>query len=83
MTESPLSSVILFHLGPVAISRPVVTTWALIAAISLAAWLVTRRLQLHPGRLQAVLAARRSGLCVDASNQASESAQMLRAHPQA
>jgi DNA-binding NarL/FixJ family response regulator len=34
-------------------------------------------------RLQAVLAARRSGLCVDASNQARESAQMLRAHPQA
>ena len=34
-------------------------------------------------RLQAVLAARRDGLCVDRPDQASESAQMLRAHPQA
>ena len=34
-------------------------------------------------RLQAVLAARRGGLCVDASDQASESAQMLRAQPHA
>lgn len=34
-------------------------------------------------RLQAVLAARRGGLFVDESNQASESAQMLRAQPHA
>jgi DNA-binding NarL/FixJ family response regulator len=34
-------------------------------------------------RLQAVIAARRSGLCADPSDQASESAQMLRAQPQA
>ena len=34
-------------------------------------------------RLQAVVAARRGGLCVETPDQASESAQMLRAHPQA
>ena len=34
-------------------------------------------------RLQAVLAARRDGLCVEAANQPSESAQMLRAQPHA
>ena len=34
-------------------------------------------------RLQAVVAARRGGLCVEAPDQASESAQMLRAQPHA
>ena len=34
-------------------------------------------------RLQAVLAARRGGLCVEGPDQASESAQMLRAQPHA
>ena len=34
-------------------------------------------------RLQAVLAARRDGLCADRPDQASESAQMLRAQPHA
>lgn len=34
-------------------------------------------------RLQAVLAAHRGGLCADARNQPSESAQMLRAQPHA
>src|SRR3546814_7154390 len=55
MQGSPLSSVILFHLGPVAISRPVLTTWAIMAVLVAVSWLVTRRLQLRPGRGQAVL----------------------------
>ena len=63
MQGSPLSSTILFHLGPVAISRPVVTTWALMAVMTLAAWLVTRRLQLRPGRFQAVLELAVTGIC--------------------
>ena len=29
MQASPLTSTILFHLGPVTITRPVVTTWGL------------------------------------------------------
>ena len=55
MPSSPLTSVVLFHLGPVAITRPVVTTWSLIAVLTLTSWLATRRLALHPDRRQAVL----------------------------
>jgi hypothetical protein len=43
---------VLFSLGPVPITRPVVTTWGIMAALTLACWLVTRRLVLRPGRLR-------------------------------
>jgi F-type H+-transporting ATPase subunit a len=55
MASSPLASVILFHLGPLPITRPVVTTWAIIAVLVLGSWVVTRRLALHPDRRQATL----------------------------
>lgn len=55
MDGSPLSSAILVHLGPVAISRPVVTTWGIMAVLALSSWLLTRRLQSEPGRWQAIL----------------------------
>jgi F-type H+-transporting ATPase subunit a len=55
MSESPLQTQVLFHLGPVAISRPVVTTWVLIALLVALAWVLTRRLGAHPQRAQAVL----------------------------
>jgi F-type H+-transporting ATPase subunit a len=55
MVSSPLASAILFHLGPVAITRPVVTTWAIMAVLALGSWLVTRRLALRPERHQAVV----------------------------
>jgi F-type H+-transporting ATPase subunit a len=55
MAPSPLASTTLFHLGPLAITRPVVTTWAIIAVLILVSWLVTRRLKLHPDRRQTVL----------------------------
>ena len=55
MVASPLASVVLFHFGPLAITRPVVTTWGIIAALSVASWLATRRLGLHPDRRQTVL----------------------------
>jgi F-type H+-transporting ATPase subunit a len=55
MASSPLASAILFRLGPVAITRPVVTTWAIMAILTLVSWLVTRRLRLHPDRRQTVL----------------------------
>jgi len=55
MASSPLASAILFHLGPVAITRPVVTTWAIMAVLTLGSWAVTRRLTLHPDRRQATL----------------------------
>jgi F-type H+-transporting ATPase subunit a len=55
MATSPLTSAVLFHLGPVAITRPVVTTWAIMAVLTLACRLVTRRLASLPDRRQVVL----------------------------
>jgi F-type H+-transporting ATPase subunit a len=55
MTENPLNVVPLFHLGPVPISGTVVVTWALMAALTIFSALVTRRLKLSPGRLQAAI----------------------------
>ena len=52
---SPLTSTTLFHLGPVAITRPVVTTWVIMLALSALCWLMTRRLQMRPGGRQALL----------------------------
>jgi F-type H+-transporting ATPase subunit a len=52
---SPLTSTVLFHIGPVAITRPVVTTWGIMLALTVVCWLVTRRLQKQPGERQAVL----------------------------
>jgi F-type H+-transporting ATPase subunit a len=55
MPMSPLASAVVFAIGPVAITRPVITTWVIMAALALISWLVTRRLTLHPDRRQAVL----------------------------
>lgn len=52
---SPLTSKVLFHIGPVPITTPVVTTWAIIVVLGSTTWLVTRRLQPQPNRRQAVL----------------------------
>jgi F-type H+-transporting ATPase subunit a len=53
--NSPLESPALFHIGPAPITAGVVTTWGIMAALALGAALATRRLSLHPGRLQAFL----------------------------
>ncbi|MGC2461614.1 MAG: F0F1 ATP synthase subunit A [Steroidobacteraceae bacterium] len=55
MQPSPLTSIVVFHLGPVAITRPVVTTWVIMLVLTVVCWLVTRRLALHPDRRQIVL----------------------------
>ncbi|MGO9673002.1 MAG: F0F1 ATP synthase subunit A [Methylocella sp.] len=55
MQPSPLASTVLFHLGPVAITRPVVTTWGIMLVLAVACRLATRRLALRPERLQIVL----------------------------
>jgi F-type H+-transporting ATPase subunit a len=55
MTASPLASTVLFHLGPVAITRPVVTSWGLMALLAIGARLATSRLAARPDRLQAML----------------------------
>jgi len=55
MAPSPLTSAVLFRLGPLAITRPVVTTWAIMTVLTVVCWLTTRRLKLHPDRPQTVL----------------------------
>lgn len=55
MEASPLVSTILFRLGPIDITRPVATTWAIMAFLTLGSWLVTRRLKPQPDRRQAVV----------------------------
>jgi F-type H+-transporting ATPase subunit a len=41
-----------FRLGPLSVTTTVVTTWVIMAAIALFAWLATRRLRIEPGSLQ-------------------------------
>lgn len=55
MNESPLSLPVAFHLGPVAITTPVATTWAIMVFLAGGGWLATRRLSLHPSSWQAAL----------------------------
>jgi F-type H+-transporting ATPase subunit a len=55
MIESPLTLSILFRVGPVPITGPVVVTWGLMAVLTILALLVTRTLALSPSRYQAVL----------------------------
>ena len=52
---SPLESHILFTIGPVPISQPVVTTWGIMAVLTIGCWFLTRRLGLRPTRTQAAL----------------------------
>lgn len=52
---SPLATVIVFHAGPIAVTRPVVTTWAIMLVLSVLCWASTRRLGGVASRRQAVL----------------------------
>jgi F-type H+-transporting ATPase subunit a len=44
-----------FRIGPIAITNTVVVTWAIMLALSLAAWAVTRRMSPAPGPWQVVI----------------------------
>lgn len=56
MTDGPLTAPVVFALGPVPVTLPVVTTWGLMALLTLVAALAARRLRVEgPGRVQAVL----------------------------
>jgi F-type H+-transporting ATPase subunit a len=55
MIESPLVTKTLFMIGPVPITKPVVVTWGIMAALALGSWLATRSLSLTPSRWQTVL----------------------------
>ncbi len=62
MDASPLISRVLFHLGPIPITQPVVTTWGIMLILAGASWLVTRRLQLRADRTQAMFEVVVSGI---------------------
>lgn len=51
--HSPLVATVVFHLGPVAITQPVVTSWGLMLMLTVGSWLLTRRLSLRPSLRQA------------------------------
>jgi F-type H+-transporting ATPase subunit a len=53
--RSPFELNVVFHIGPIPVTEPVVVTWALLLALALASFLTTRRLALQPGRRQAAL----------------------------
>lgn len=55
MDTSPLVPEILFRIGPVPISRPVVTTWAIMLLLTGLSWFGLRRAAADPGKLQTVL----------------------------
>jgi F-type H+-transporting ATPase subunit a len=52
---SPLVSAEVFHLGRLVVTRPVVTTWAIMAVLGLACRWATRHLRPLPDRRQAML----------------------------
>jgi F-type H+-transporting ATPase subunit a len=62
MQGSPLSSTVLFHVGPVAVTRPVVTTWIIMITLASLCALLTRHLKLQPDRRQATLEVIVSGI---------------------
>ncbi|MEM5343619.1 F0F1 ATP synthase subunit A [Paraburkholderia azotifigens] len=55
MMHSPLTTEPLLHIGPLAISAPVIVTWALMACLATGAALLTRKLSVAPSRMQTVL----------------------------
>jgi len=55
MRGSPLTSTVLFHVGPIAVTRPVVTTWIIMLVLIVACGRVTQRLRMQPNGRQAVL----------------------------
>ena len=55
MMGSPLAVSVVFTVGPVPVTMPVVATWGIMLALTGGSWLITRRLSLHPSRRQAAL----------------------------
>jgi F-type H+-transporting ATPase subunit a len=55
MPASPLTSTVVFNVGPVAITSPVVTTWVIMAVLAVVCRIGTRRLALLPDERQTVL----------------------------
>lgn len=60
---APFAQQTLFHIGPLPIGRAVATTWGLMVVLAGGLGLATRRLEMRPGRLQAVLELLVDGIC--------------------
>lgn len=50
--HSPFDLPVVFQLGPIPVTKPVVVTWGLMAVLAVASRLLTNRLRLRPGRAQ-------------------------------
>jgi F-type H+-transporting ATPase subunit a len=57
MIESPLRTAVLFHLGVIPVSDTVVTTWGLMAVLTVGCWIATRALQVVAMGPQAIIEA--------------------------
>jgi F-type H+-transporting ATPase subunit a len=57
MIESPLRTAVLFHLGFIPVSGAVVTTWGLMAVLTVGCWIATRALRLVAQGPQAIIEA--------------------------
>lgn len=55
MTSPPLGSAMVFHIGPVPITQPVLTTWIIMIVLAVGSRWLTRRLRLHPTHTQTAL----------------------------
>ena len=55
MIDSPLTVHVVFTLGPVLVTTPVVVTWGLMAVFAAGSWLLTRSLRILPSRPQAAV----------------------------
>ncbi|OUL95657.1 F0F1 ATP synthase subunit A [Paraburkholderia hospita] len=55
MIHSPLATEPLLRAGPIAITAPVIITWAIMASMTIAAMLLTRKMSIIPSRTQTVL----------------------------
>jgi F-type H+-transporting ATPase subunit a len=55
MIGSPLTAKVVFTVGPVPITEPVVVTWGLMALLGLGGWVATRSLSLRPSALQTIV----------------------------
>lgn len=55
MATSPLTTEVVFSIGPVPFSRAVVTTWGIMAGLTLVSWLGLRRARVHAGGFQMAL----------------------------
>lgn len=55
ISDDPLAVTLWFHIGPVPVYEPVVTTWLIVLILAAGSLLVTRGMALRPGRGQAAV----------------------------